>query len=136
MNSFNVIGVDGRIYVNLGSDAYNVGPMTYTNNSYPSKGELLIHELTHAWQIAHSSFLPGLVCEGVVIQANNQVGESVYRYPAPGGVWSSFNLEQQGAIVDQWFGGVRTAVVPQRSAMNPADPYFPYIRDNIRTGRG
>jgi hypothetical protein len=134
--AFTMPGVDGRIYVNLGSDAYNAGPMTYTTGAYPSKGELLIHELTHAWQIAHSSFIPGLVCEGIVNQANYQVGQSVYQYPAPGGVWSSFNLEQQAAIVDQWFGGVPTAAVPNRSVMNSTDPYFSYIRDNIRTGQG
>ena len=47
----------------------------------------------------------------------------------------NFNLEQQGAIVDQWFAGDLTVIVPNRSPMNPNDPYFVYIRDNLRAGR-
>ena len=98
--------------------------------------KLLIHELTHAWQIAHTSFLPGLVCEGLVNQANNTVGQSVYVYGRPGPNWSTgFNLEQQAAIVDQWFGGTPTVVVPNRKAKDENDPYFAYIRDNIRANR-
>ena len=57
---FTMPGVDGKIYVNLG-DAF-ADPLNYTSRSYPTGGQALIHELTHAWQIAHASFLPGLVC--------------------------------------------------------------------------
>src|SRR5262249_7424711 len=102
------------------------------NNSYRVAGELLVHELTHVWQIAHSSFVPGTVCEGIVNQANNQVGQSVYQYGPPGGPWHEFGLEAQGAIVDQWFGGVPTAVVPNRKQMDNADPYYTYILNNIQ----
>ena len=95
----------------------------------------MIHELTHAWQIAHAAFLPGLVCEGIVNQANNTVGQSVYVYRPAGPDWSSdFNLEQQAAIVDQWFGGTPTVVVPNRKAMDEDDPYSTYIRDHVRAG--
>jgi hypothetical protein len=133
--AFTMPGVDGKIYLNLG-DAYDhPNPLKYTNNSYPTPGQVLIHELAHAWQIAHASFLPGLVCEGIVNQANNTVGESVYVYGPPGPSWSTFKLEQQGAIVDQWFAGTKTVVVPNRRAMDPNDPYFVYIRDNIRAGQ-
>jgi len=121
--AFTMPGVDGNIYLNLG-EAFN-NPLTYTNLSYAKPGQVLIHELTHAWQIAHASFLPGLVCQGIVNQANNQVGENVYEYGPPGPRWSAFNLEQQGAIVDHWFS---------RGMPEGSDPYFPYIRDNIRQG--
>lgn len=133
--AFTMPGVDGKTYINLG-DAYDSpNPLQYMNNAYPTPGQVLIHELTHVWQIACISFLPGLVCEGIVNQANNTVGQSVYVYGPPGPAWASFNLEQQGAIVDQWFGGTSTPVVPNRRAMDPNDPYFVYIRDNIREAR-
>jgi hypothetical protein len=128
-------GVDGKIYVNLG-DGYG-DPVNYTA-SYPVKGQLLVHELTHAWQIHHASFLPGFVCQGVVNQANYIVGQNVYEYGPPGPPWSAFNLEQQGAIVDQWFGGKRPAALglpAPSTAMDPNDPYFGYIANNIRQGR-
>lgn len=77
--AFTMPGVDGKIYINLG-DAYdNPNPLDYTNPPiYRKRGQLLIHELTHAWQIFHRSFVPGTGCEGIVNQANNTVGESVY----------------------------------------------------------
>lgn len=135
--AFTMPGVDNKIFINLGDAFDKPNPLEYTNPSYPRKGQLLIHELTHAWQIAHTGFLPGLVCEGIVNQANDMVGGSVYVYGPPGPNFSrGFNLEQQAAIVDQWFNGTRTAVVPLRNAMDKNDPYFVYIRDNIQPGRG
>jgi hypothetical protein len=131
--AFTMPGVDGKIYLNLG-DAYN-NPLTYTSSAYPRGGQVLIHELTHAWQIAHSSFVPGLVCSGIVNQANFVFGQSVYVYGPPGPPFGDFNLEAQGAIVDQWFGGNSTPVVPNRTPMDPNDPYFGYIANNIRPGR-
>lgn len=131
--AFTMPGVDGKIYVNLG-DAYN-DPVNYTKNgAYPTTGQLLVHELTHAWQIYHATFLPGFVCAGIVNQANYNVGQSVYTYGPPGPGWGDFNLEAQGAMVDQWFGGTPTVVAPYRKAMDPSDPYFGYIANNIRTG--
>jgi hypothetical protein len=134
--AFTMPGVDGNIYVNLG-DAYG-DPINYTPGSYSAKGQLLVHELTHAWQIHHASFLPGFVCQGVVNQANFIIGQNVYEYGPPGAPWSAFNLEQQGAIVDQWFGGDRREAPghpASHAAMDPNDPYFGYIANNIRQGR-
>jgi uncharacterized protein with LGFP repeats len=131
--AFTMPGVDGKIYVNLG-DAYS-DPVNYTKNgAYPATGQLLVHELTHAWQIYHATFMPGFVCAGIVNQANYNVGQSVYTYGPPESSWGDFNLEAQGAIVDQWFGGTSTPVVPFRKAMDSNDPYFGYIANNIRTG--
>jgi hypothetical protein len=134
--AFTMPGIDGKIYVNLG-DAYG-DPVNYTPKSYPAKGQLLVHELTHAWQIHHASFLPGFVCQGIVNQANFTVGQDVYQYGPSGQPWSAFNLEQQGAIVDQWFGGDRPEALGRpasRAAMDPNDAYFGYIASNIRLGR-
>jgi hypothetical protein len=134
--AFTMPGIDGNIYINLGDAFDQPDPIDYTaNRAYPVKGELLVHELTHAWQIHNATFLPGFVCDGIVNQANYLVGQSVYTYGPPGPPWGSFNLEAQGAIVDQWFGGIQTPVVPYRNAMDKNDPYFGYIANNIRTGQ-
>jgi hypothetical protein len=131
--AFTMPGIDGKVYLNLG-DAYN-DPLNYTNGAYPRGGQILIHELTHAWQVVHTSFIPGLVCSGIVNQANYTLGQNVYSYGPPGPPFGDFNLEAQGAIVDQWFGGTPTPVVPVRNAMDANDPYFGYIAQNVRPGR-
>jgi hypothetical protein len=101
--AFTAPGVDGKTYVNLGYAWPD--PLGRYPTPYPHAGQVLIHELTHAWQIAHTGFLPGLMCSGIVNQVEYTFGDNVYDYGAPGLPWADFNLEQQGAIVDQWFGG-------------------------------
>ena len=131
--AFTMPGVDGKIYLNMG-DGFG-DPLDWKpNNSYRVRGQVLVHELTHAWQIHHASFPPGFVCAGIVNQANYQVGQSVYQYGPPTYDWPAFNLEAQGAIVDQWFAGVPVASAPNRKAADVNDPYFRYIANNIRKG--
>jgi hypothetical protein len=155
--AFTMPGLDGKIYVNLGPAYFN--PLTYTNDGYPRNGELLIHELTHAWQILHRTFTPGLICDAIVAYTQKTVlGQNPYSYGAPDVPWASYNPEAQGAIVDQWFGGIATGTDPanvgSRSSTQPktvpvlphddptdpnfaggaSDPYFQYIVNNIRAG--
>ena len=106
-----------KTYCNLGH-AYD-NPLGSYPQTYSAGGQELIHELTHAWQIAHSDFLPGLMCSGIVNQANYLFGDNVYAYGQAGPDWSSFNLEQQGAIVNQWFGGNGTTVLSQWIRQTP-----------------
>jgi hypothetical protein len=132
--AFTMPGAAGNIYLNIGGNAFD-HPLTHVDKPYPKPGQLLIHELTHAWQIHNRTFVPGWVCSGLISQAGNTFGDSAYKYGPPGSAttkWSDFNLEQQGAIVDQWFGGIR---VRQQTQMDPNDSYFHYIRDNVRNGR-
>jgi hypothetical protein len=131
--AFTTPNIDGTILVNLGDAFDHPDPMNYTNGAYPRPGQLFIHELTHAWQIAHRAFTAGLICDGIVVQARYQLGTDVYAYGAAGPPYSSFNIESQAAIVDQWFGG-NGRNVPGRTAMNDKDPYFPYVANNIRMG--
>jgi hypothetical protein len=125
--AFTSPGADGLIYLHLGMSSDDKPPYSdatlYSDNAYPVLGQLLIHELTHAWQIEHG-FVPTVVCRGLVNQANYQVGDNVYQIPL-GLAWSDYNLEAQGAVVDTWFG----------NGMASSDPYFTYIEDNIRAGR-
>jgi hypothetical protein len=133
---FTIPSVGDTILVNLGEGFDD--PIHYTGKGDPAKprrqaaGQLFIHELVHAWQIDVTSFLPGLMCDGVLNQSTTLSGDmSVYKYGAADRDFRRFNLEQQASIVDDWFG----ASGPQQSGQRPeseANPYFRYIRDNIR----
>lgn len=144
----NMVGIGGRpftipsvgdtILVNLGEGFGD--PVNYrgfgdpANSNRQAAGQLFIHELVHAWQIEHRTFLPGLICEGISTQATTLGGNmDVYRYGGAGPNFSEFNPEQQASIVDDWFGGSGQ----QQQQFEPAvesdlNPYFRYIRDNIR----
>jgi hypothetical protein len=140
--------VDDHILVNIGlSDAFYNNPTSVPcpNKNYPVLGQLLIHELTHAWQIEHAplekGYVPGFVCRGI----NEQVfvGRSSYAYGPPNASWGSFYQESQAHIVDDWFAGTRPRdLLPDgtrpkglRRAMDPNDDYFVYIDKNIQPGK-
>src|SRR5262249_10818301 len=98
---FTVPNIDGDILVNIGN-AYD-NPTTYARPGYPIGGQVFIHELTHAWQIAHAPFTADVFWEAAKAKVD---GESIaYTYGPPGREWHSFGLEQQGSIVDDWFAG-------------------------------
>lgn len=140
---FTAPNADDGVLVNLGDEAFSFpgGPMFATSARYPVPGQLLVHELTHAWQLACDGFIPGYVCRGA--------SKSDYRPPAPGTPWGEFDLEQQAATVDEWF--LRNAVQPAGTpnAGTPwtttadlatlltgrpalADPYFGYVDEKVR----
>jgi hypothetical protein len=101
--AFTILNPAGECLINLG-EAYN-DPIRYTAAAYPEYGQLLIHELGHVWQIHHSSFLPGLICDGILNQVQYEMGKDVYN-PGDGEKnWSEYNLEQQATIVDRWYKG-------------------------------
>ncbi len=130
--SFTIPNAAGTILVNIGIGFSD--PMNYVTGSYTRPGQVLIHELTHAWQINYRTFTPGLICEAVVNQVQYLLGTDVYAYGPPGPPFSHFDVEAQGAIVDQWFGGTGSNV-PGRTPANPNDPYFMYIANYIRLGQ-
>jgi hypothetical protein len=129
--AFTAPGIDGKVYCNLGG-AYR-DPLGGGSDKYPAPGQLLIHELVHAWQIAHHSFLPGLVCSGMENQAQHTLGDDVYAYGPPGPDWKGgFNEEQQASIVDQWFGGSGNS--QGYKPMSRSNPYYRYVVDDLREG--
>lgn len=96
---------------------------------YEKPGEVLIHELTHAWQIQHSTFLPGLLCKALT-DTNYEYDKTKVREHAP---WSlTFGLEEQASIVNDWFGD-HTDGLDTVAALN--DDRFFYISQNIRSGQ-
>jgi hypothetical protein len=146
---FTAPGPGGVILVNLGR-GYD-DPVRYTGKGgeklgQNAPGQLLIHELTHAWQIANSSFTPEYYCRAVSTAVGTLDGNmSAYTYGSADGDWEAFGTEQQASIVDEWFAGNKnpgrsrqSQYVPMESREAGVDgnPYFRYIRDNIRTGIG
>jgi hypothetical protein len=145
---FTAPGPGGVILVNMGK-GYD-DPIRYTGKGgdqldVSAPGQLLIHELTHAWQIANESFTPEYYCRAVTTAAGTTGGDmSAYGYGPAVGDWGSFGTEQQGSIVEDWFAG--KANPDERSPQRPfpemhsddkgekQNPYYRYIRDNIRTG--
>lgn len=123
------------VLVNMG-DALFDDPISFGDEVYKTPGQLLIHELVHAWQIQHRSSSVEFLWD-VLMQKLGADGD--YSYGPPGPTWSdAFGLEAQASVVDEWFAGVnRRAVSPvtDRKPINVNDPYFRYIRDNIRASQ-
>jgi hypothetical protein len=138
----------GTILVNLGK-GYD-DPVRYTGKggdtmNVNAPGQLLIHELTHAWQIANHTFTPEYYCRAVSTAVGTLGGDmSAYAYGPAGPSWGAFGTEQQGSIVDQWFAGDKDPDGRSQQRKYPPmhsddqgmgqNPYYRYIRDNIRTG--
>jgi hypothetical protein len=145
---FTCPGPGGTIIVNVGK-GYD-DPLNYTGvgderPNLRAKGALLIHELTHAWQIANESFTPAYYCRALGTAIGTVGGNmSAYSYGPPDREWKAFGTEQQASIVEEWFEGDAAPqlkkVLPQKGFRpmlakdNGGNPYYRYIRDNIRTG--
>ena len=124
-------GLANKFYVNIGSYALD-HPMTHLRSVNDNPGRLLIHELTHVWQIHHKKFVPGWVCSGLISQVGNTFGDA-YDYRSKGfRPWTEFNIEQQAALVDEWFGGRQTRAAGSSDPEDPTDLYFRYIRGDLR----
>ena len=98
------------ILVNVG-DGY-ADPIHYTGRGRAgtdgeyAPGQLLIHELVHAWQIANESFTPEYYCRALSAAGGTVGGDmSAYVYGSADGGWGSFETEAQAKLVDEWFAG-------------------------------
>src|SRR6266545_2203536 len=145
---FTAPGPGGAILVNIGK-GYD-DPANYTGKGgdqtgVNAAGQLLIHELTHAWQIGNESFTPEYYCRAVSTAVGILGGDmSAYSYGAPSGSWRSFGTEGQASIVDEWFAGSDSPDARSKQRTYPPrfeddqtplqNPYYRFIRDNIRTG--
>jgi hypothetical protein len=129
---FVIPGIDGSILVNMGKNFdHTLEPdiQKSVRGGYESPGEVFIHELTHAWQIHHNTFLPGMLCKAL-IDSNYVYDKAKLSEHAP---WSSsFGLEEQASIVNDWYGENRPDLNSFK-ALN--DDRFFYISQHIRLGR-
>jgi hypothetical protein len=136
---FTFPNIDGTILVHIGP-AYD-DPIHYSvGKAYATQGQLFIHELTHAWQLAHGFFVAGWICSALDAQIIQ--GKSAYNVGPAGPPYRDFGIESQAVIVDRWFGGYAkgwNTMNDVDSKLNSSsalgDPYFGYIANNIRLGQ-
>lgn len=124
--------IDGSILVNMGKNYdHTLEPDVQGSirGGYDKPGEVLIHELTHAWQIHFTSFSPGLLCKSLTNRNYSYDKAQVSARAA----WSDFGLEEQASIVNDWYGDNIAAGLESPTALN--DERFFYISQNVRLGR-
>jgi hypothetical protein len=114
--AFTVPEPGGTISVNLGSAAFD-DPL--------ARPALLVHELTHVWQLAHAPVQAGWLARAIATQAADLVTHRAYEPPPADRSFRRMNLEQQASVVERWFDDGTQA----------DHPYFPFVRDHIRRGR-
>lgn len=82
----------------------NLAYLMNVGSAYPdmstSNTDLLVHETAHVWQGKNSSLALTYVFNSCVSQCIR--GGAAYGY-TPGQAWSSYNVEQQASIVEDWF---------------------------------
>jgi hypothetical protein len=122
--------LDGTITLNLGPEGF-ADPRRDIFGSGAARGETFVHELAHAWQVAHHSPELVLLAGGVACRLRELVGVDPYVY-SPGRAFGEYTLEQQAQIVSDWFGRHHRRL---RSATARRDPRYRYIEGNIRRGR-
>lgn len=131
------------ITLNMGADGfadprkYLVNQTNPTNGTLLKYGEVLIHELVHAWQIYHSTLSQTFIAEAFADAASEEMGIDPYPYEwPPEKPYDKYNLEQQAAIVSDWYNGFFNGGEFDKlniDLINGAnDPRFKYIRDVIQ----
>lgn len=127
---FTYPAIDGSIQVNMGRNYDNpLGADVNGRSVYSTPASVLMHELTHAWQIEHTTFIPGMMCKALIERDYSQDVET----SGSGASWSSFSLEQQGSIVDSWYSKFIAQGLDSSAALT--DARFKYISENIRQGQ-
>lgn len=120
---------DGKITLNMGPDAF-ADPRNYPNRRH---GEVFVHELLHACQIASGGSL-SLLAGALSAKVCEVTGADPYIYPPAGVPYTELGLEQQAQIVSDWFAGLRGKSGTQTGIpKDMGSPYFTYIVDNVRT---
>lgn len=114
--AFTIPSTSGGVIINLGSHYRHDATVDIP---------LLMHELTHGWQIRRARFPEIFYCEAIPVQVKNS-SSNQYTFTA-GQQWRSYNLEQQASIVQSWVQGDGTDAYSLGSSL------FPYINGNVRT---
>lgn len=91
---------------------------------------VFVHELTHAWQIAHTAFIADVIWEAAVNEVKGQT--AAYTYTLDGRAWSGYGAEQQAKIVEDWYSIYANNLDGEQALQ---DLRFPYIQNNIRLGQ-
>lgn len=100
--------------INVGSSKYDEMATTHS--------ALLVHETMHVWQGKNSTFALSYVFNSVINQCMS--GQGAYSYSL-GQDWSSYGVEQQAKIVEDWYAAGSSA----------SHAAFTYIENNVRKGK-
>ena len=126
---FAMPAMDGHsMLINIGDRAFThpTGPMRYPSDpledkAYPRPGQLLIHELVHAWQFSRMNrFVPGYICRGASSVSKSATTYSTVPTYRP-------RLEVSGARISGWSrrprqstsGSGSTPSSPQQAHLGP-----------------
>jgi hypothetical protein len=124
--SIPVTGFFGGVIGGYVGSALNLAYLINVGDEYDklsgNNQRLLVHETTHVWQGKNSTFSQSYVYNSIINQ--HLKGQGAYTYTA-GQDWSSYNVEQQASIVEDWFS----------QGENKSNNLFPYIRDYVRQGK-
>ena len=123
---------DGKITMNMGPDAFD-DPRNYEVSSGRRVGEIFIHELVHACQIAHTRDL-SLMGEALSAKLCEAAGADPYLYGSADQDYTELNLEQQAQIVQDWFAGNKTPFGQTGIPKDRTSPFFHYFPDNVWVG--
>jgi hypothetical protein len=112
--------------VNLGY-LVNVGPRHFPDMAASDRC-LLVHEMAHVWQgknnKAAMTFVLNSIMNQVKSDTSRKAKNGAYEVTG-GGDWSSYGVEQQATIVEEWYS----------AGMRQDHKYWPYIRDYVRKGK-
>jgi Repeat of unknown function (DUF346) len=126
---------DGKITLNLGPDGFH-DPRKCQVSIGRKSGEVFIHELVHAWQIAHTPLDLSLLADALSSKICEMTGGDPYRYGPAGPPYNTFNLEQQAMIVQDWWAGNKPAGTDQTGQpKDTSSPYYQYLVMNIPQGQ-
>ena len=81
---------DGKITLNMGTDAFADPRQYHVSTGERKYGEVYIHELVHAWQIEHTPMQLALLVDAPTSQIK---GSNAYVYGNAGSTYKDFNLE-------------------------------------------
>lgn len=111
----------------VGYTGFGAGP-----TGVRAPGQLLVHELVHAWQLERRPAVAYL-WRGAREQLG---GGDPYAYGPDPVAWDALGLEQQAAVVDGWFAGRLGPPGPQhgQEPLSRTSPWWPVVRDGLRGG--
>jgi len=117
-------GVGSSIAVGYLASCINLAYLINVGDSYDtlttSDTNVLVHETAHVWQGKNSIFALTYVFDSIY---NQCIRSNAYAY-SPGKPWSSYNVEQQASIVEDWY----VSGEPSFGSL------YPYIVNHVRRG--
>lgn len=130
------------IYWDIDVFDYGADSASYLNGR--KVRDTFIHELTHVWQGHNGSNPFTYMAKSLGVQGwawlHHRDRNRAYWYdPHNLRHWSSYNVEQQACLVEDWFSEDDRqrddGVVIKGGQHSPEDSRFPYIINNIRPGK-